>query len=296
MDRQAFLEKRQKGIGSSDVAAILGLSPWKTALDVYLDKVTEVVSEPMAPALEWGIRLEPAIAAAVADTTGWKVSKQETLTHAERPYLIASIDRVNQFGEPIEIKSASRADGWGEAETADIPEQYWVQVQHQLEVIHSNYRESGPEVAWVFVLIGHHDFRRYRVPRDPTYLANFGDLLSDFWQCVEGGFPPEPDWSHATTIDAIQRLHRPIAGEVKQFGEDEDDLAREYDQATEQIKEANLRRDEAKARLLMALGSAEVGELPDGRMVTQKIIKRKAYEVKAGEYTRFEIKYPKGER
>ena len=39
--RTEWLLERKKGIGGSDAAKILGLSPWGTALDVWADKVGE---------------------------------------------------------------------------------------------------------------------------------------------------------------------------------------------------------------------------------------------------------------
>ena len=45
MTREAWLDRRRAGIGGSDVAALLGLSRWKTPLDVFLDKTGR--SEPI---------------------------------------------------------------------------------------------------------------------------------------------------------------------------------------------------------------------------------------------------------
>ena len=44
-NREEFLLERKKGIGGSDVAAIIGVSPWKTALGVYLDKVSDFTNK-----------------------------------------------------------------------------------------------------------------------------------------------------------------------------------------------------------------------------------------------------------
>jgi putative phage-type endonuclease len=295
-NRMAFLEGRKIGIGSSDVAAVLGLSPWKSALDVYLDKVEAVQEQKLSPPLEWGIRLEPVIAGAIIDSTGWDVVKVPTVIHRDHRFLIASGDRMrvgSTFNEAIEIKSTSRPDGWGEPETDEIPEHYWLQVQHQIEVLHATY---GVEVCWVFVLIGHHDFRRYRVARDPAYLDIVLPALTEFWQHVENRTPPEPDWSHPNTIDAVQRLHQPKPGTVADLDAGCGDLVTNYQHLGMAISELEKQRKEAKARLIAAMGEAEVAMLTDGRSITRKLVERAGFSVEPTTYHDFRIRNPRSKK
>ncbi|MFR4400922.1 MAG: YqaJ viral recombinase family protein, partial [Peptococcus niger] len=42
MSQEEWLEQRKKGIGGSDAGAICGLNPWKSAVEVYLDKLGEL--------------------------------------------------------------------------------------------------------------------------------------------------------------------------------------------------------------------------------------------------------------
>ena len=59
MNREQFLLDRKKGIGGSDVASILGVSPFRTSLDVYHDKTSpELVYEEMNEDLQRGMRVE----------------------------------------------------------------------------------------------------------------------------------------------------------------------------------------------------------------------------------------------
>lgn len=290
MNRQEFLDGRQIGIGSSDVAKIIGLSKWGTALDVYLDKTRPLVAGKLSPPLEWGHRLEPAIAGAIIDHFGWELRKVPTVIHREHRYLIASVDRLTSAEGPndvVEIKSTSVAEGWGEPETAEIPTHYWVQVQHQMEVLHETY---GTELAWVFVLIGQSDFRRYRVPRDPDYLETVIEPLTEFWSRVQSRTPPEPDWSHASTLDAIQRLYRPTAGQSVELTPYGQSLVEEYARLGEEVGAATKRRDEAKARIIAEMGDAESATMPDGRIVQRKVVERAGYTVKPASYVDFRIK------
>jgi putative phage-type endonuclease len=289
VNRQAFLEDRRKGIGSSDVAKVLGLSRFGTALDVYLSKVRPADATEMTTHQEWGVRAEPMIAAAICDHHGWTLNKIPTVIHREHRFLRASPDRLNQSGEAVEIKTTARADGWGEPETDEVPEDYWLQAQHQLEVLHETY---GTEVCWVFVLVGGSDFRRYRVPRDPGYLDTVFDPLREFWRCVEEETPPPPDWSHRSTLDALQKLHTPIKGRAVSLDDEAQRLADRYSALGDEISGLKDQRDEVKARLVAALEDAETGMLPDGRLVARKEVHRKEYTVQATSY--FDLRIRKG--
>lgn len=292
--RHEWLESRRAGIGSSDVAKIVGLSRFGTALDVYLDKVNPVAAStrPMEPRLEWGQRAEPMIAAAIMDHHGWSLAKPKTVTHKQHEFLLASPDRENNNGELIEIKTAERPDGWGEPETAEIPDYYWLQVQHQLEVVASH--RPDVETCWVFVLIGQGDFRRYRIPRDPGYLDTVYDSLREFWTAVETRTPPEPDWSHRSTLDAVKRLCQPKAGKTVDLGDDVKSWTDEYERLGAEIKGLTETRDELKARMIHAMDAAELGHLSDGRSITLKTVQRKGYTVEPCEYLDMRIKKAKG--
>lgn len=290
-ERIAWLESRRNGIGSSDAPAILGLSKWKTALDVYLAKINPVPSDGgmMTGPQEWGHRMEPAIAGAIMDHTGWKLEKVPTLAHREHQFLIASPDRVNQDGELIEIKTSMRSEGWGEPETADIPQAYWIQCQHQLEV-------ADRDVCHVFVLIGGNDFRRYRVERDAEYMPTVLIPLATFWQKVEERIPPEPDWSHESTLSAVNRLFEPKPGTFKVLDHSAELIADEYQRLGAEKADCEAKQKELKARLVVELGDYAEGLLTDGRRVTRKRIDKKGYEVKPSSYIDVRILNPKGEK
>jgi putative phage-type endonuclease len=292
VDREQFLQQRRSGIGSSDVAKILGLSRFGTALDVYLSKVNPPSQEKMAPHLEWGLRKESVIAAAITDHYGWPLTKPGAVIHREYRFLIANPDRLKAAGgenEAIEIKTSERADGWGESETDEVPDEYWLQCQHQMEVLHESY---GVKVCWLFVLIGASDFRRYRIERDPKYLGDFLEPLREFWSCVENRTPPEPDWNHRSTLDAVQRLCQPIRGRAVTLDKTAQDLADEYELLGRTMSETKENRDVVKARLIATLDDAETGFLPDGRIITRKQVHRSEYTVKPTNY--FDLRIKKG--
>lgn len=101
-DRETWLRDRKKGIGGSDVAAVLGLSPWRTPLDVFNDKTAETVDEkPQSDAAHFGTILEDVVADEFARRTGFKVARF-TKTLSQNPgchtggvgWARANLDRV----------------------------------------------------------------------------------------------------------------------------------------------------------------------------------------------------------
>jgi putative phage-type endonuclease len=209
---------RRTGIGGSDAGAILGLSPYKTPLDVYLEKVGEADSTEDTAATYWGRKLEDLVAEEYSVRTGRKVERcNDTLRHPEAPHLIGHVDRlVWDGGRPrvrgqirttriLECKTAGAhmADQWGPEGTDQIPEVYIAQVQHYLCV-------TGCEVADVAVLIGGRDFRVYEIPRDDELIMVMRQSLLEFWSLVTLRVPPEP----TTLADIAKRWPRDTGGQV----------------------------------------------------------------------------------
>jgi putative phage-type endonuclease len=184
--RDAWLDQRRTGIGGSDVAAILGLSKWKTPLAVYQEKRGEVEPQPDNPAMRWGRYLEPVVRQAYADETGREVRVlPDMLRHPKHHFMIANIDGFTSDQRIFEAKTARTADGWGEPGTDQIPQPYLLQVQHYLAV-------AQFAVADVAVLIGGSDFRLYEVPADTELQQMIIEAEAQFWDCVQKGEPPAP--------------------------------------------------------------------------------------------------------
>lgn len=199
MDRQEWLEARRKGVGSTDAPAILGLSRYRTAIDVYEDKLGLRPATAQTAAMRWGLALEEAIARAYTEETGRRVRSIGGIrrAHHVRDFpMITSLDRLTYMSdEPVrdvELKTARSDDGFADKEgwrdvapELRIPADYYVQVQHQMEVI-------DVEVADVAVLFGGSDFRVYEIPRDRQYGADLRTEEGDFWRTYieTGTYPP----------------------------------------------------------------------------------------------------------
>jgi putative phage-type endonuclease len=176
--RDEWLRERQTGIGGSDVAAILGLSKYKTPYTVYQEKRGELGPQPDNEAMRWGRYLEPAVRQAYADETGRQVLLPEKMIrHPRHGFMVANLDGYTEDRRIFEAKTARSADGWGMAGSDEIPQPYLLQVQHYLEV-------TGFEVADVAVLIAGSDFRLYEVPADRELQEMLVDAEADFWKQV----------------------------------------------------------------------------------------------------------------
>ena len=160
LSREEWLKYRKQGIGGSDVAAILGISKWKSAIDLWLDKTnqTDDTAEENE-AMQWGNIMEPVIRNHFAEVTGKKVVEVHAmLQHPKYPFMLADVDGVttDDKGNPaiLEIKTASeyKRGDWEDG----VPAYYQTQVQHYLFV-------TGVMKAYVAVLIGGNCFKVFEV-------------------------------------------------------------------------------------------------------------------------------------
>lgn len=187
--KQEWLRERKNYLGGTDLAAICGLSPYKTALDVYLDKTSDDITEETSPAMRWGNLLEEAIAEAYSEDTGKMVWKWiQPIKHKEYPFLAANIDRwVGDREYVLECKTAGFNKGkeWGEVGTDQIPESYLIQCAFYASIC------DVPKVD-IAVLIGGQDFRIYTYNRNKELEEKLIKISCNFWHNhIEKRIPPK---------------------------------------------------------------------------------------------------------
>jgi putative phage-type endonuclease len=291
--RRHWLAERRAGLGSSDAAAVLGLDPYKTALEVALDKWGLLPQKQGAP-LTWGLKLEEVIAAAYQEETGNEAGPPPaaSLWHPEAPWMFASLDRVVAGKKIVELKNARTAEGWGRMGTDEIPEHYLIQVQHQLHVGRAHGLEDRADVA---VLIGGSDFRIYSI----SYYLHFAEALEQrlqwFWEKVQRKEMPE-----ITRLDKpelVELLYRPEDGKKLLLDEAARRLVDEYQQLGIDLAALEARRHTLKTQLIEKMGQACEGHLSDGRFIRRRQITRCEYRVPETTYYDFRImKGANGER
>ena len=114
LPREQWLEYRRKGIGGSDAAAVLGISPFRTGRDLYYDKLNIVTADDAENwvQLEVGTLLEPLVAKIFAYKTGYKIYRRPFMfQHPLYPWMLADLDYMVELPDGttaiLEIKTTN---------------------------------------------------------------------------------------------------------------------------------------------------------------------------------------------
>ena len=256
---------RGQGIGASEVAAICGLNPYKSALAVYMDKLNLTERGPETEALEWGTRLEDVIASKYAEKAAgeglrlWRPGV--TFRNPERPWMLCTPDGLllpaqaeadlAKVDRGLECKTAGyrQAFRWGEADDA-VPEQYLLQCAWSIIVT----KVPRWDLA---ALIGGQDYREYVIVRDPDLEAMLIQIVGEFWQRVLDRKPPEPDASESAA-NALKRIYAKHSGDIIQANEECQSLAFAL-RETQKVREDAERRELGLENLLKAIIAENAG-------------------------------------
>ena len=214
INRDQWLEVRRSGIGSSDAAAAVGLNPYKSQLELWMEKTGRGAALPQvdpndeSSPMYWGTLLEPIVAAHYTKRTGNRVRKvNAVLQHPTHPWMRANLDR-EVMGSPdvaiLECKTAgiNGARLWKEG----VPDYVHLQVMHQLAV-------TGKQAADVAVLICGQDLQIFRIQRDEEQIQQLIRLEQAFWEYVEKDIQPPADGSDSADL-ALRCMYPRDTGEV----------------------------------------------------------------------------------
>lgn len=185
LTRDEWLEFRRKGIGGSDAAAVLGISPFRTKVDLYYDKLGLPVdnSEDNWVAMEMGNLLEELVVRIFAKKTGLKIRPMPIMfQHPDHPWMLADVDRlvITQDNETaiLEIKTTNyNARGkWEYNGKPIVPPYYEAQGRHYMAVM-------DLDCVYYCCLYGNNEDEVIirRIDRDRDYEAELIALEEDFW-------------------------------------------------------------------------------------------------------------------
>lgn len=219
LPREEWLAVRKQGIGSSDAAAAVGLNPYKSQLELWLEKTGRDGSLPKSDPTDeesptyWGSILEPIVAAHYTRRTGHRVRRINAVLQHPDPglsWMLANIDReVIGTSEVhiLECKTAgiNGARLWKEG----VPEYVQLQVMHQLAV-------TGKPAADVAVLLGGQHLEIHRIERDERLITRLIELERQFWHYVETDTPPPADGSESAD-QALRCLYPDDSGDCVDF-------------------------------------------------------------------------------
>lgn len=220
-------EQRATGIGGTDMVAICGESPYRSAIDVYAEKRRGLgydLDEEAPPAFEgnerteWGNILEPLLADRYHADTGLLLVEPNSFRHPERPWQTGTPDRLaygpeDQPGDGIDLIDAAT----GEAIVINRPRKIWEGKSHGLHG-GKGYDLAAMEVPddkkiqvhWYAALVGcrsidlsalidTHIYRVFHVEHDQQVEDFLLEEGESFWKRITEGRPPEPDGSESFT-------------------------------------------------------------------------------------------------
>ena len=264
----AWHDQRRTALGGSEIAAVLGLSPFESAFSLWHRKagLTQPVED--SPEMEWGRRLEQAIRDKWLDAhrpgaghpDGEWASEYHGHTYLRDGWKIASPDWIVQDYSGtelrvIEVKHPLYDTGWGEPGTDEVPPYYLCQARWYLHVL-------GLDVCHFAVLIGACDYREYTVRQDAADVDLMVTAGRAFLDSLAAGVRPDIDSSSAT-YQTIRELHPDIDPERVELDEN---LAADLVQADQIAKEAAAHRQRIASEVLDFMGRAQHADLNGWRI------------------------------
>ncbi|MGD7195326.1 lambda-exonuclease family protein [Ralstonia pseudosolanacearum] len=258
LPREDWLQIRRTGIGGSDAAAAVGLNPFKSQLELWLEKTGRDSELPRPDPHDtrehvyWGVLLEGIVAAAYTQQTGRRVRKvNAVLRHPEVPFMLANLDREVIGAPDVHILECKTAGAHGARHWQDgVPEYVQLQVQHQLAV-------TGKQAADVAVLLCGQQLAVHRIERDNELIARLIQLEAEFWHYVESDTPPPGDGSESADR-ALRCLYPRDSGGTVDFSDDRQLSATFADLVAvrEQIETLEVAAAKLKQTIQYAMGDA----------------------------------------
>jgi putative phage-type endonuclease len=291
-NREEWLAQRDGGIGASEIAAVLGESPFCSALELYATKTGRYRRDfsDVEP-VYWGNKLESPILEAYSERTGRHTRKAgKLLRSTEHPWALCTLDgetwqTAANDAWPLEIKNVGtfKAGEWVDGP----PAHYFLQVQQQMLV-------TGSEQATIAALIGGQRMVWADVQRDETTIRRIVVQGRNFWERIQARDVPAPDGSEGAKR-ALAALYPVGSGTVIMSG-----AALDVADRLEALKAERKRiADEIEIienTVRAALGDAETGALTDGRSFSWKLQSRKECVMPASTFRVLRLHQPKNRK
>lgn len=274
MSREDWLAERRKGIGGSDIASVIGLNPWRSPIDVWLEKTGQKQDDEPSERMLWGSRTEDAIALGYAEDHGVVVRRANAiLAHPDNPLFRANIDRL--IVDPVKGNGVLEVKNVGEYSRKQwdddrVPDHYMVQLQWYLHV-------TGLTWGVFAALIGGNHLVVREVAYDPELGAMLAGRAMHFWQHVLDLTMPEPVSGDG---DALAEMFPRSNGEEIMLEPTISNLIEKRMECKAAIEALEESLDGMDAKIKAALGENEIG-LGEHYRVTWKSSTRSTIDTKA---------------
>lgn len=186
---QEWYEFRRSGIGASDAPIIMGVSPYRTMYQLYLDKTESMVQE-QNESMRRGRDLEPVAREAFEKLYlgmyGCEISANPCVVQSdENKFIFASLDGYDQEKKVmVEIKCPGEKDHAMAKDTKAVPDKYYPQLQHQMYV-------TGLESMFYFSYRNSEDFFSIKCLRDNKFIEKLVAAEIKFYKAIQSRTPPE---------------------------------------------------------------------------------------------------------
>ena len=278
LPREEWLEFRRKGIGGSDAACVLGISPFRTGVDLYYDKLGIPIEddEENWVAKEVGTRLEELVARIFEKKTGLKVfQKKFMFQHPDHPWMLADLDYLVELPDGstaiLECKTTNySAHGkWEYDGKPIVPEYYEAQGRHYMAVMDLNR-------VYYCCLYGNNEDEAIirRIDRDRKYETELIALEENFWlNHVQAKVPPPyVERDGELILDSLRRRLGPSYQDVPPvtLSDDQSERVRRYVELREQksalnasMKELDAEMERLKALIVTDMGGGWAAAFED---------------------------------
>jgi putative phage-type endonuclease len=283
-----WLQARKKGLGGSDAAAVVGLSPWKEPVEVYQDKLGMIPPLEMTSAMERGHLFEGEGARKWRERfPDYDTEPSALIRHPKYEWMLATPDLfVPDADRLVQIKTASAwtLPEWGEDGSSDIPDHYDIQVRHEMAVANAAsvdvavlfatteqwdllvaMKKGGAAESMIQGIVDEHlEFRVYHIERDMEVERDLIAMEQDFW---ENHILAEVEPEDIAVMKDSGKTRKAGAAEIKKVA-----VALKHWLALERAK---MRLEASKAWLKTAIGEDSGLDCGGGHKVTWKKTKDK---------------------
>lgn len=253
LSHEEWLQFRKQGIGGSDAGAICGVNPYRTAMQVYLDKTSKAIETIDNEAMRQGREFEEYVARRFAEETGKKVRRANAIFCNETySFMIADVDRMivgENAGLECKTVSPFMAEHWKDGK---IPLSYQMQCFHYMAV-------TGTDCWYIAALVYGREFIWHKIERDEEIIQNLIRLEKNFWEnYVLAGNLPSPDGSKVSDEVLADYYKESDKSTIQLMGFDEK-LKRRQELA-ELMERMETEKKQIEQELKVYLGAAEIAE------------------------------------
>lgn len=274
LTRDEWLNVRRQGIGGSDAAAILGLNPYYSPLQVYNDKLGLSGETVENEAMRQGRDLEDYVAARFTEESGLRVRRvSSVLRHPVYPWMLANIDRrIVGANAGLECKTTQKYLD-ASVEGGQLPPNYYVQCMHYMAV-------TGASAWYIAILEFGRKFLWFRVERDEDEINALIGHEQAFWHDhVLAERPPYPTGSSGDDEALLEQYPEATADMPLSLYDVEDDVKR-YVEIKRRIKQQEIACNLSAQRIKQILGVHDEGFTDDYRVFWKNTKAGRRFEIK----------------